>query len=117
VSDTLSRVVAECVQSHAHRALYEIVKCRCRNWHVAPDRSSCPRLPNRNTLYSTRAAKTVLLRRRSIVPTDIFEFWSRMGRGEYIHPADKNVIERTSPGRGAKKAAAPLSVSLTLGIS
>jgi hypothetical protein len=51
------------------------------------------------------------------VPTDIFEFWSRMGRGEYIHPADKNVIERTSPGRGAKKAAAPLSVSLTLGIS
>jgi hypothetical protein len=31
------------------------------------------------------------------MPTDIFEFWSRIGRGEHIHPADKEVIGRISP--------------------
>jgi hypothetical protein len=31
------------------------------------------------------------------VATDIFKFWSRIGRGEHIHPADKDVIERIDP--------------------
>jgi hypothetical protein len=29
--------------------------------------------------------------------TDIFEFWSHIGRGEHVHPADKDVIGRISP--------------------
>ena len=28
---------------------------------------------------------------------DIFEFWSQIGRGEHIHPADKNVFDRMRP--------------------
>jgi hypothetical protein len=29
--------------------------------------------------------------------TDIFEFWSRIKRGERIHPADKEVFDRMNP--------------------
>jgi hypothetical protein len=32
-----------------------------------------------------------------ILMTDIFEFWSRMKRGERIHPADKEVFDRINP--------------------
>lgn len=28
---------------------------------------------------------------------DIFEFWSRIGRGEHVHPADKRVFDRLRP--------------------
>jgi hypothetical protein len=28
---------------------------------------------------------------------DIFEFWSQIGRGEHVHPADKKVFERMRP--------------------
>ena len=31
--------------------------------------------------------------------TDIFEFWSRIKRGERIHPADKEVFDRMNPER------------------
>ena len=28
---------------------------------------------------------------------DIFEFWSQIGWGEHVHPADKKVFERMRP--------------------
>jgi hypothetical protein len=31
--------------------------------------------------------------------TDIFEFWSRIKRGEQVHPADKEVFDRMDPER------------------
>jgi hypothetical protein len=31
--------------------------------------------------------------------TDIFEFWSRIKRGERIHPDDKEVFDRMNPER------------------
>jgi hypothetical protein len=29
--------------------------------------------------------------------TDIFEFWSQIGRGENVHPADRKVFDRMDP--------------------
>ena len=30
---------------------------------------------------------------------DIFEFWSQIGRGENVHPADRKVFDRMDPKR------------------
>jgi hypothetical protein len=39
------------------------------------------------------------LGRVGVFMTDIFEFWSRIKRGEQVHPADKEVFDRMDPER------------------
>jgi hypothetical protein len=45
----------------------------------------------------TMSLQTMSLTGTDGVSQDIFEFWSQIGRGEHIHPADKSVFARMRP--------------------